>query len=150
MRLLVGRALVFLALISAVPGPAAAADCPHTPPPGSGERKAIMDALRKPVMAELKQRVVFVVDTLKVCRGQAFIEARPQQPSGQPLAWESTPSPYREAVRNDMCGGYVHALLERRGGGWRVKTHVICATDVPWVSWAEQYGAPPEIFPSLQ
>jgi hypothetical protein len=124
---------------------AAAKDCPYTPAPGSTERKAIMDALRDPVMEELKQRVVFVVMQLKVCGDWAFLEANPQQPDGRPVDW--TMGVYADAVADDMCGGYVHALLVKTVGRWRVREHVICATDVPWVDWAQQFGAPAALFP---
>ncbi|ODR97433.1 hypothetical protein AUC69_12555 [Methyloceanibacter superfactus] len=126
---------------------ALAKDCPYTPVPGSAERKAIMDALREPVMAELKQRVIFVVKQLKVCGNWAFIEADPKQPGGRPVDWNI--GAYADAVADDMCGGYVHALLVKSDGRWRVREQVICATDVPWVDWAQQFGAPTALFPQF-
>jgi hypothetical protein len=126
---------------------AAAQSCPYTPAIGTPERKAIMDALRAPVESELKQKVKFVAQRLTACRGWAFLEATPQRPDGQPVDWAITP--YRDAVAADMCGGGVDALLVQEGGGWHVREYVTCATDVPWVGWAQQYGAPPELFPSL-
>jgi len=145
----IGRLIVvLLVLVAGAAAPVAAADCPHTPRPGSAERKALMDTLRKPVMAELNQRVVFVVHTLRVCGEWAFIEASPQQPSGKPVVWRKTL--YADAVRQDMCGGMVHSLLVKTSGRWRVKTHVVCATDVPWVAWAEDFGAPRKTLPRLQ
>ncbi len=32
---------------------------------------------------------------------------------------------------------------------WQVREQVICATDVPWVTWAQDHGAPNELFPKL-
>ena len=107
-----------------------------------------MDALRAPVESELKQKVKFVAEKLTVCHGWAFLEAMPQQPDGQPIDWTITP--YSEAVANDVCGGDVDALLVQEGGSWRVREYVICATDVPWVGWAQQYGAPAELFPNAR
>jgi len=125
----------------------AAKDCPYTPAPGTAERKAIMDTVREPVEKELKQRVVFVVAQLKVCRDWAFLEATPQQPDGRPVDWSI--GVYADAIADDMCGGYIHALMAKKGGSWQMREHVICATDVPWVGWAEQYGAPAALFPRL-
>jgi len=128
-------------------GAAAAKDCPYTPKAGSAERKAIMDALREPAMKELKQPIVFVVAQFKICRDWAFLEATPQKPDGGPVDWSL--GVYGDAVANDMCGSYIHALLVKNSGRWRVREYVICATDVPWVGWAEQYGAPAALFPRL-
>jgi len=124
---------------------ATAKDCPYTPTPGSTERKAIMESLRAPVVKELKQRVIFVVQRLAVCGDWAFLEAMPRKPNGRPVDWSL--GVYADAVADDMCGGYIHALLVKTGGHWRVREHVVCATDVPWVGWAEQYGAPAALFP---
>jgi hypothetical protein len=126
---------------------ASAQECPYEPPAGSAERKAIMDTVREPVVGELKQQVIFLAKKLAVCRDWAFLEAKPRQPDGSPLDWSTTP--YSEAYAEGMCGGYVHALLVKDKGNWRVRVYEICASDVPWVTWAEEYGAPPELFPNL-
>jgi hypothetical protein len=126
---------------------AAAKDCPYTPAPGSAERKTIMDTLRVPVESELKQDVVFVPKKFTVCRDWAFLEAEMQQPDGRPVDWSVTP--YRDAVDEGMCGGYVHALLRAKAGRWQVRVYEICASDVPWVMWADEYGAPQALFPKL-
>ncbi len=138
-------ALLLAMTFAALPGVAVAKSCPHTPAAGSGERKAIMDALREPVTKALGQRVVFVISQLKVCGNWAFLEAEPQQPNGRPVDW--TIGAYADAVADDMCGGYVHALLINKGGRWQVREHVICATDVPYVTWAHDFGAPAALFP---
>jgi len=138
-------ALLFGMTLAVLPGAAAAKSCPYTPAAGSGERKAIMDALREPVMKALGQRVVFAVSQLKVCGNWAFLEAEPQQPNGRPVDW--TIGAYADAVADDMCGGYVHALLINKGGRWQVREQVICATDVPYVTWAHDFGAPAALFP---
>ena len=145
------KALVTVALfgviVAASPGPVAAKDCPYTPAAGSAERKAIMDSLRQPVTKELGQSVVFVVAQLKVCGNWAFLEAEPQRPDGGPVDW--TAGAYADAVADDMCGGYIHALLIKKSGRWQVREHVICATDVPWVTWPDDFGAPATLFPQF-
>jgi hypothetical protein len=141
----VTTAVVFVMTLAALSGTVAAKSCPYTPAPGSAERKAIADSVRKPVMEALRQRVVFVIKQLKVCGNWAFLEADMQQPGGRPVDW--TIGTYADAVADDMCGGYVHALLVKKGGRWHVRTHVICATDVPYVGWADEFGAPAALFP---
>jgi hypothetical protein len=135
------------AALTVLAAPAAAKNCPYTPARGSAERARIMDSLREPVMQELKQSVIFVVSRLSVCGNWAFVEAEPQQPGGRPVDW--TVGTYADAVADDMCGGYAHALLVKKGGTWRVREHAICATDVPYVTWAEEFGAPAALFPKF-
>jgi hypothetical protein len=139
--------VLLAAILAALAGSAWAKECPYTPAAGSAERKAIMDSLRNPVMDALKQPVVFVVEQLKVCGDWAFLEARPQQPDGEPVDW--TIGDYSGAVADDMCGGYIHALFVKNGGRWQVREHVICATDVPYVTWPDDYGAPAALFPQF-
>src|SRR5262245_22461962 len=69
---------------------------PSTPKPGSAERKAIMDALRVPVEKELKKKVVFKVDHLKVLKDWAFLRGVPQQPNGKPMDYKGTA--HQEAI----------------------------------------------------
>lgn len=144
MRGVVGALLVLVAL----GGNVAAQGCPHTPAVGSPERKAIMDTLRQPIEAILKQPVVFVADAFAVCGDWAFLEVTPQRPNDQKIDWSRTP--FADTVAEGICGGYIHALLFKLSGRWYVREQVICANDVPWVGWAEQYDAPKEIFPKLQ
>lgn len=144
---LAAYAVLALFALVASSSAAAAQGCPFTPAVGDPERKAIMDALRGPVEAELGQQVRFVAETFNVCGGWAFLEASPQRPDERPVDWTITP--YREAVEDGVCGGYVHALLVKENGGWHVREHVICASDVPWVDWSGQFGAPRELFPRL-
>jgi len=71
----------------------------HTPPVGSPERKAIFDAMR--ALGDNHTRV-FVVQSLKVEDGWAWVSAVPQSPDG---------SQHFEAES---------ALLDNIGGRWRV------------------------------
>jgi len=139
-------ALLFAACVAAAV-PSAAGECPYTPARDSTERKAILDAVRKPVSKELGQRVIFVVSNLNVCGDWAFLEADPLASDGRPVDWSI--GKYADAVADDACGGYVHALVVKKDGRWQVRQQVICATDVPWVSWPEYFGAPAALFPRL-
>ena len=137
--LAIALGLMFLASLSA-----AYAGTYTTPQRGSPERKAIMNALRIPVQKVLGQKVVFVVDILNVGEGWAFLFGRPQQPSGKKIDYRNTP--YAEDVKIGMFDDSISALLRNKGSGWRVVTYDIGATDVVWETWAEDYGAPGELF----
>lgn len=73
-----------------------------TPPPGSAERKAVADALRREVKALHGLEVKFVITFLKVKNGWAWIETRPQSFDGK--------SRYED----------IAALLAKVDGVWRV------------------------------
>ena len=87
--------------------PAAVIQGAYTPPPGSPERKAIMDAYRAEWMGGDQSRpVVFVVNYLKVRRGWAYTTVTPQSPDGsQNYETES-------------------GLLRKRNGQWKVLDRV--------------------------
>jgi hypothetical protein len=57
-------------------------DAPTTPPPGSRERRAILDAVRAELSHLTGPDLVFVVATLRVREGWAWIEAAPQSRDG--------------------------------------------------------------------
>ena len=116
----------------------------HTPAPGSAERKSIMDALRAPVERELKQKVVFKIDHLKVSGGWAFLRGVPQRPGGGKVDYSATP--HQEAIEQGVFDDWVCALLKKQGGRWRVVKSVIGPTVVPYEGWDEEYEAPASIF----
>ena len=72
------RSLLIL-LASALTSPSAFAASVHTPPKGSAERQAIMDAMR--VNGDDRDRI-FVVRFLKVSRGWAWLQVDPQSRGG--------------------------------------------------------------------
>jgi hypothetical protein len=78
---------------------------PYTPKPGSPERKAILDALRKPVEKEAKQHVVFHNVSLRVEKGWAFVNAISMDRSGKKL------------VLGDLA---TSGLLRKTAGHWQV------------------------------
>ncbi|HEU0079986.1 MAG TPA: hypothetical protein VFQ76_20230 [Longimicrobiaceae bacterium] len=78
------------------------ADAPRTPPPGSTERRTILDALRAEMRRLDRWPVVFVVRQLRVQRGWAWLEVDPQSPDGS--------SRYEPEA----------ALLRRRSARWQV------------------------------
>jgi len=117
---------------------------PYTPKQGDAERRAITDALRAPVEKQLKQKVVFKIDHLKVQGDWAFLRGVPQQPGGGALDYKGTP--YGDAVEAGAFDDGIVALLRKRKGGWQVVQFVVGATDVPYVDWDKKYRAPSAIF----
>ena len=91
-----------------------------TPQPGTLARSLILNGLRPHVEAMAGEDVEFVVDRIRLACNWARVRAAPRAPGGRGNHYET-----------------VDALLERRGGVWRVR-HVACAeADCP--SAAEQY-----------
>ena len=115
-----------------------------TPRGGDRERRAILDALRVPVEKELGPKVVFKVDHLKVQGGWAFLRGVPQRPGGKAVDYKGTV--YEQAREDGVFDDGICALLRKRGGKWHVVKYVVGATDVPYVGWDEEFGAPAAIF----
>ena len=122
----------------------AEAQQPHTPKPGDAERRAITDALRAPVERQLKQKVVFQIDHLKVQDDWAFLRGLPRRADGTPLDYKGTP--YQTAVEEGAFDDGIVALLRKRRGRWQVVQFVVGATDVPYIGWDKKYRAPSAIF----
>ena len=116
----------------------------YTPAPGSAERRAVADALRAPVERELRQKVVFKIDALKLKDGWAFLRGVPQRPDGGKLDYGRTV--YQERIENGVFDNWICALLQKREGKWRVVKYVIGATDVVYEGWDKEYKAPSSIF----
>jgi hypothetical protein len=136
--------LPVLLLVSAAAATARAQDGTNTPAAGSPERKAIADALRAPVERELKQKVIFKIDHLKLKDGWAFLRGVPQKPGGGEVDYNSTP--YAQRIKDGVFDDGIVALLRRKAGKWQVVKYVIGATDVPYVTWDKDYKAPSAIF----
>ncbi len=137
------RAALAFGLVALAAWPAAAQVM--TPPRGSAERAAIMDAMRAPVQRRIGKPVIFVVKKLRVLGPWAFLEAEPRNPDGSAIDYTGTP--FESAVRAEAFGGLVHGLLKLEGGRWRVVAQAIGASDVPYVHWWRRYGAPRALLP---
>lgn len=124
--------------------PAIAQNQPYTPGRGTPERQAIIDALRLPVEKQVKTRVIFKIDHLKVQNGWAFMKGTPQQPNGNAIDYHGTS--YQAAIDAGAFDDGIVALLRKRGRKWQVVKYVIGATDVPYVEWDQKYHAPSAIF----
>ena len=115
----------------------------YTPPTGSAERKAILDLLRVPCEQDLKQKVIFKVDLLKVADNFAAARVTPLQPNGSPINYRKTK--YREAVEQDVFDSGGEALLQRKNGTWRLLKWRFGGTDTELIDWIKNYGAPAAI-----
>lgn len=120
--LIAGLIAALALLLTALP---AAAQSFHTPPPGSAERRAVLDAVRPHVEGELGAPVEFVVQQLRVGGGWAFVQAVPQRPGGRAI---QQPHP-------DMDGVRTEAVLRRDGRNWIVVGWAVGATDVWYLEY---------------
>lgn len=106
---------------------------PHTPAPGSAERKAIMDAMRKVVGKPHKKPIIFTADHLKVENGWAYFGGRFDYVD-------------KSRVSADFGWGNLSCLLRYENKAWRVK-RFIHNTDVAEPDYIEMFPqAPRAIF----
>jgi hypothetical protein len=124
--------------------PSQAQEKPHSPATGSAERTAILDAARQPAVNELGKPVQFVVKQIDVLDGWAFLHARMQSPGGQTIDYAGTR--YAEADAHGHKSSSYAALLKRQGDAWNVVAYSVGPTDVAWIGWAQEYGAPAVLF----
>ncbi|HEX8189604.1 MAG TPA: hypothetical protein VF586_14705 [Pyrinomonadaceae bacterium] len=138
------RLCLFVPALVMVAAAAASAQGVRTPAPGSAERKAVADALRAPVEKELKQKVIFKIDHLKVSGDWAFLRGVPQRPDGDRVDYSATA--YQQRIEDGVFDDWICALLRKRAGKWQVVKYVIGATDVAYEGWDDEYKAPSAIF----
>jgi hypothetical protein len=123
-------ALVCISVVLSA-GPSYAQQAPYTPPAGSEERKAILNAMR--ALGDIHDRV-FVLRYLKVQKGWAWLMGDPQSPDGK-NHYESE-----------------SALLRNEGAGWKVLdqpcTEADCDSKKEMARIRAAYPkAPADIFP---
>jgi len=123
----------------------ASAQAVSHPEKGSPERTELLDTLRGPVEAELKQKIVFVVHDLNVQGNWAFLNGSLQTPSGGRPNFKITK--YRQAEEYGAMSGDVQALFKKTGGKWKTVEKAIGCTDVCYVDWWRRFKAPKVIFP---
>ena len=112
----------------------------YTPAPGTPERKAIMDVLRGPAEADLRQKVIFRVQHLKIVGPWCLARVVPIRPDGSEIDYRRTK--YRELLEEGAFDGEGEALLRKQGGTWRLLEWRFGATDTEVDIWFEKYGAP--------
>lgn len=103
-----------------------------------------MDALRVPVSKELKQDVIFTVNTLNVQGDWAFYSGEPKAKGGGDINWKITE--YQEYIDNGDFERGLNALLKKTDGKWSVTTYLMNCHDVCYSEWDKEYNAPKAIF----
>ena len=112
---------------------------------GDPLRRVLLDTLRTPVAAELGQPVQFVVDTLRVQGDWAFYAGKVQRPDGGAIDFAR--AGFAEQIAEGMFDGPgTYGLMRRQGGRWSVVAYVIGPTDVAYMGWHDEYGAPNSLF----
>ena len=96
-----------------------------SPAAGSAQRRAILDAIRPGVEAQIGPNVEFVVRRLRVVQGWALVIADPQRRGGRPIDGHLYFPDF-----DNMGGLSVTAILRFQRGRWRVVEQAIGATDV--------------------
>ncbi|BCM89517.1 hypothetical protein IAD21_01363 [Abditibacteriota bacterium] len=108
-------------------------------PPGSKERKAVLDALRKPVERNVKQTVVFYEVKVRTKSNWAYVQAVPRNSQGKTLkAFDPDTEPA------------VIGLLKKQGNTWKVLYFGFGTSMDPVSEARHKYPkAPRSLFPSL-
>lgn len=107
----------------------------YTPKAGSSERTAILDVVRKPLEKAVLQKVVFVVDQLKVDEEWAFLIATPQAEEGGKIKYTGTE--FEEEARD--ADELTVALLKKEAGSWTLVEHAYFTTDVWSIDIEDRY-----------
>ena len=105
-------------------------------------RKPILDGLRALVEKDIKQKVIFRVDILRVLGDFAFIKCEPRTPADKPIDFKKTH--YKPDIEQNFWDGPTcWGLVRKVKGKWTGVVQVIGPTDVAWSNWTEKpYNAP--------
>ncbi len=134
-----------LALAAACSQPPANTEISNSPAASSENSAAMISALTPIVAAEIGAPVRLEIKQVNVQQEWAWVTVQPLQPDGSAITWSTTAlaSRYENGAMDES--GYTYALLKQENGAWRIVTHVIAPTDMAWLSWPTEYGAPADI-----
>jgi len=141
---------VFVALASSVAAcsePAAPPSAPaasEAPDPATA-RADVLAASAPIVSATIGLPVSLSPTTVNIQDDWAWVVAQPQTPEGGTIDWSATTFAEDAELGVLDGGGTTYVLLKRENGAWRVLDHVVGPTDVAWINWPTQYGAPAEL-----
>lgn len=111
----------------------------------SADRTIILDILRTKVKPQIKQDVTFVVRSLQLKNGYAFLKGNVKYADGKEIDFRKTI--FKEDFENGMFdGNSIYALCKKVNGKWKYLVHAIGPTDVVYTCWASTYKAPKELF----
>lgn len=117
-------------------------DLAVTPPPGSPERTALLDAVR-PIYENLFGKpIVFRVDKMRVAAGFAFMVVHPERPDGAPIAkqvWDAKIG-FCEQTPASVAHEY---WMKKVDGAWAIKLRNHFCADDSIASDGDIIGAPP-------
>ena len=111
----------------------------HEPAKGSPERKAILDAIRPAIEAQMRTSVEFQINVMLSDGEWAFVAANPQHPGGGEIDMEKTAFAGKSEI---MDGLTTYALVRFANGRWNHIDDIVGPTDVAYWSWLEQYQVP--------
>merc|ERR1711991_16733 len=115
--------------------------------PQGEERRAILEAARKPLVEDIGQPIKFVLSTFLVQNGWAFYQGHPISASGSKINWLETK--YKSDVEEGFFDENIQGLLRREGGRWVSKAHAVGCTDVCFAGWPDAFpAAPKQLFPT--
>jgi hypothetical protein len=114
---------------------------------GDPIRKELMNAVRPRVERTLRTKVIFSVHDANRVGDWAFMTAEPKNPDGSPIRYERTP--VAKQWKDGVFGGIVCALYRKRGSHWEIRRYDFGASDVVWLEWGKQTGAPKAVFPTI-
>lgn len=108
------------------------------PERGTDLRMSILDAVRPIAERYFGPPVEFVVDSMRVLDGQAYVELSAQRPGGGEIDLISTPAAGRREVDFGVGNGnIVSGFLIEQAGEWKPRDIVFQATEAWWVDDCE-------------
>lgn len=138
MRIVIATLLLSL---TACTQPAPAPAPPEAAAPEAADA-ALLAALTPIASAGIGQDVSLQTSNVRVQDDWAWLVAQPRQADGAAINWATTAlaSRYEHGAMDES--GAIYALLKNESGAWRVVAHTIAPTDVAWLNWETEYGAP--------
>ncbi len=99
-------------------------------------RKMLLDMIRPRVETELRTKVQFIVEKMRVEDDCAFLIVTPRKENGRKIDIENTI--FRNAG-DQMDGLTIYSLLKLRNGHWYEFVNATGPTDVVFETWPERY-----------
>lgn len=102
-----------------------------------------MEAIRGAAQKDLKQRVIFKVDQLRVAGDWAYAKVSPTRPDGGRPDYSKTK--FQKLIDLGAFDPQGEALLRKESNGdWSVIEWVFGATDVPSAGWSSKHRSIPK------
>lgn len=107
-------------------------------------RRAVIGAATAATAEALGKPVQLKAERLKLDGDWAFLYADMQDQHGRPISYAGTR--LAEAAEHGAASRSLAALLRRVDERWTLVANAIGPTDVVWVDWPRDYGAPAALF----